>query len=143
MRLCVCYLLCMAATPLFAQDAALKGAQEWEDETIFQVNKEPGHVTYMPYPDTKSLMQDAYFHKPWREPESACYQSLNGSWKFHWVKQPSERPAGFYRTDYDVSSWKEIPVPSTLEMQGYGTPIYTNVVYPFQNKPPFILPQEG
>jgi beta-galactosidase len=134
-KLCACYLLCMVSIPLFAH--------EWEDETVFQINKESGHVTYIPYPDTKSLMQDAYFNKPWIAPASACYQSLNGNWKFHWVKQPSERPADFYKTDYDVSSWKEIPVPSTLEMQGYGTPIYTNSQYPFLNKPPLILPQKG
>jgi beta-galactosidase len=134
-NLCVCYLLCAASIPLFAH--------EWEDETIFQINKESGHVTYIPYPDSKSLMQDAYFHKPWTAPASACYKSLNGNWKFHWVKQPSERPADFYKTDYDVSSWKEIPVPSTLEMLGYGTPIYTNITYPYRNEPPLILSQKG
>ena len=38
----------------------------------------------------------------------------------------------FYKPDYDVSSWKEIPVPSNWEMQGYGMPIYTNITYPFK-----------
>ncbi|GHT75345.1 hypothetical protein FACS189456_7150 [Bacteroidia bacterium] len=116
---------------------------EWENETIFAVNKEKGHVTYHPFPSTASLKADASFDKPWEYPASELYLSLNGNWKFHWVKQPSARPADFYKTNYDVSAWKEIPVPSNWEMQGYGTPIYTNIAYPFKNEPPFILPQKG
>lgn len=30
-----------------------------------------------------------------------------------------------------------------MEMQGYGTPIYTNVTYPFKNYPAMIVPQKG
>ncbi|GHT61669.1 beta-galactosidase [Bacteroidia bacterium] len=116
---------------------------EWENETIFAVNKEKGHVTYHPFPSTASLKADKSFDKPWEYPASELYLSLNGNWKFNWVKQPSECPADFYKTNYDVSAWKEIPVPSNWEMQGYGTPIYTNIAYPFKNEPPFILPQKG
>ena len=68
---------------------------------------------------------------------------LNGNWKFNWVKQPEDRPKDFYKTSYDVSAWGEIPVPSNWEMQGYGTPIYTNITYPFRNNPPFIQGQRG
>lgn len=116
---------------------------EWENETIFAINKEPGHVTYIPFPTVESLKSDKSFDKPWETPESALYQSLNGNWKFHWAKQPSERPVNFYKPAYDVSSWKEIQVPSNWEMHGYGTPIYTNIAYPFKNDPPFIQPQKG
>jgi len=116
---------------------------EWENETIFAINKEPGHVTYIPFPSIESLKKDNTFNKPWEEPSSTLYQSLNGNWKFHWVKQPSERPKDFYKTNYDISSWKEMPVPSNWEMHGYGTPIYTNITYPHKNNPPFIEPQRG
>lgn len=121
----------------------LRGENEWENEAIFAVNKEDGRCTYVPFPSVESLMSDRYFDKPWLTPSSSYYQSLNGQWKFHWVKMPSERPVDFYKTDYDVSSWKEIPVPSNWEMHGYGTPIYTNVTYPFKNRPALILPQKG
>jgi beta-galactosidase len=116
---------------------------DWENETIFAINKEPAHVTTIPYPSVESLTNDPFFQTPWLTPKSSLYQSLNGNWKFNWVKQPSERPAGFYKPGYDVSSWKEIPVPSNWEMYGYGTPIYTNITYPFKNRPPFIEPQKG
>ena len=121
----------------------VRGKTEWENELIFAVNKEPGHNTYIPFPSTESLKADKYFDKPWEMPSSVYYQSLNGNWKFNWVKKPSERPVDFYKINYDVSSWKEIPVPSNWEMLGYGTPIYTNVNYPFKNSPPLILPQKG
>jgi len=116
---------------------------EWEDEKCFAVNKLQGHVTYFPFATTEELKNDSTFIKPWLEPKSDRFLSLNGSWKFNWVKQPSERPVDFYKTDYDVSSWKEIPVPSNWEMLGYGTPIYTNVNYPHANFPPLILPRGG
>lgn len=116
---------------------------DWENETIFAINKEPGHVTYYTFPSIESLKADKTFDKPWEEPASSLHQSLNGNWKFHWVKKPDERPVNFYKMNYDISSWKEIPVPSNWEMHGYGTPIYTNITYPFKNNPPFIQPQKG
>lgn len=116
---------------------------EWENELIFAVNKEAGHATYTVFPNVNALQADASFRQPWVLPKSACYQSLNGNWKFNWVKQPSERPVNFYKPTYDVSGWKEIPVPSNWEMHGYGTPIYTNITYPHKNNPPLIQSQKG
>ncbi|MDR2954190.1 MAG: DUF4981 domain-containing protein [Prevotella sp.] len=124
-------------------DYTVRGKDEWENETIFNINKEPGHATYIPFPSVESLKADKSFDKPWEEPSSSLYMSLNGNWKFHWVKQPSERPTSFQNPGYDVSSWKEIPVPSNWEMHGYGTPIYTNITYPHKNNPPLIQPQKG
>ena len=62
--------------------------------------------------------------------------SLDGQWQFHWSRNPEERPADFYREDYDVSNWNKITVPGNWQTQGYGTPIYTNIEYPFvRNRP--------
>jgi len=124
-------------------DYTVRGKDEWENETIFNINKEPGHATYIPFPSVESLKADKSFDKPWEEPSSSLYMSLNGNWKFHWVKQPSERPTNFQNPNYNVSSWKEIPVPSNWEMHGYGTPIYTNIRYPHKNNPPLIQSQKG
>lgn len=120
-----------------------RSKNDWENETIFAINKEAGHASYVPYPSIESLKADQNFDKPWLENSSPLYQTLNGKWKFNWVKQPSERPLHFYESDFNDSNWKEITVPSCWEMQGYGTPIYTNITYPFKNNPPFIEPQEG
>ncbi len=120
-----------------------RGDTEWENESIFGVNKEAAHVPYIPFPSIESLKKDPTFLQPWARPSSSMYQLLNGNWKFRWVKQPSERPLHFYEPGFDVSAWKEIPVPSNWEMHGYGTPIYTNITYPFRNNPPFIQSEKG
>lgn len=121
-----------------------RGKEDWENETIFAINKLPGHVTMVPYPSASALKADSrYMLKPWTDPESEDWMSLDGKWKFNWVKQPSERPVDFYKTSYDVSGWDDIDVPSNWEMKGYGTPIYTNVTYPFNPSPSKILPLPG
>lgn len=130
---------------IIATDKMISGFEktDWQDETVFGKNKLPGHTTYIPYATTEELKADEYFSYPWLQPKSSCYLSLNGMWKFNWVKQPSERPVNFYQEDFDTSSWDEIPVPISWEMKGYGTPIYTNINYPYANFPPYILPIKG
>ena len=113
---------------------------DWENQHIFGRNKEKGRTTFVPFADAEEMVADPTYRTPWERTHSSRYMLLNGNWKFHWSKQPSERPAGFYKTSYDVSGWEEIPVPSCWEMLGYGTPIYTNQTYPFRNNPPFIEP---
>ncbi|UIR55278.1 DUF4981 domain-containing protein [Sphingobacterium sp. SRCM116780] len=120
-----------------------KSDLEWENEQVFGVNKEEGHATFFPFPNSGLLKQDPYFQYPWVFPNSPNVKSLNGLWKFNWVNEPSLRPVNFYEENYSTATWKEIQVPSNWEMEGYGTPIYTNITYPFRNEPPFILPQKG
>lgn len=116
---------------------------DWENQHIFAVNKEDGHATFIPFADMDEMKADPAYRRPWERTRSSRYLLLNGNWKFHWVKQPEDRPKDFYKTNYDVSAWAEIPVPSNWEMHGYGTPIYTNITYPFRNNPPFIQGQRG
>ncbi|MFX1567857.1 MAG: glycoside hydrolase family 2 TIM barrel-domain containing protein [Promethearchaeota archaeon] len=87
-------------------------------------NKELSHNTLIPYQDIISALTC-------KIESSKYYKSLNGNWKFKWVKKPSERPADFYKIEYDISKWREIPVPSNWQMYGYGIPIYTDVKYPY------------
>ncbi|MEW6201750.1 MAG: sugar-binding domain-containing protein, partial [bacterium] len=105
---------------------------DWENPRVIGRNKEPAHATLTPYPDMKSALNAD-------STPSHYIMSLNGNWKFNWVKTPSERPVEFYKTEYDVSGWKEIPVPSNWEMHGYGTPIYINVTYPFKMDAPRVM----
>ncbi len=122
---------------------AQKSKNDWENEAIFGINKEPGRATMLLYASEKEMKGDAAYQQPWLWPNSSLRVMLNGQWQFHWVPKPEDRPIDFYKTSYDASSWKTIPVPSCMEMQGYGTPIYTNVTYPFKNLPPFIKGQDG
>ena len=119
-------------------------APYWEDETIFAENKEPAVATYMPYESEQAMLADkAYYKTPWTTPVNNRYLSLNGTWRFHFVSDPSQRPMDFWKEGYDVSAWDTIPVPSNWEMQGYDRPIYANVEYPHSNTPPYIKARPG
>ena len=117
----------------------------WEDETFFGENKEDGHATYMPYASVEKMKADERYNLPWIEPENAEYLSLNGTWSLNWVETVAERPGKdtFWGDDVDVSSWDKITVPSCLEMNGYGDPLYINVEYAFNNNPPVIEMKDG
>jgi beta-galactosidase len=111
--------------------AAPAAPPDWENEHVFQRNRQPAHATLMPFPDIESARigdRDA----------SPFYLSLNGDWRFHWVPKPEDRPVDFYKPDFDISSWKTIPVPANWQMHGYGVPIYTSSEYPFKVDPPRV-----
>ena len=117
----------------------------WEDETFFGENKEDGHATYMPYSSVDKMKDDERYELPWIEPQNAEYLSLNGTWNLNWVESVAQRPGKdtFWGDDVDVSSWDKINVPSCLEMNGYGDPLYINVEYAFNNNPPMIEMKSG
>ncbi|MHA1377355.1 MAG: glycoside hydrolase family 2 TIM barrel-domain containing protein [Candidatus Helarchaeota archaeon] len=97
---------------------------DWENIEVIGINKVPAHVTLIPYADVESSLGGIREASPY-------YKSLNGKWKFKWVKKPSLRPKSFYKLDFNVCEWDEIPVPSNWQLEGYGIPIYTNVKYPY------------
>lgn len=96
---------------------------EWQDPSVFQVNKEPVRSHFYAYQSENEI--DLY--TPWN---AENYQSLNGTWKFHWAKNPDSRPASFFENDYDVSQWDDFIVPANWQMneanQNYGVANYFN-----------------
>jgi beta-galactosidase len=106
--------------------------QEIENPELLGINKEPYHATLMPY----ASLQEALAAK--RHASSLC-RSLNGMWKFNWVPTPEKRPVDFYKPDFDVSGWREIPVPSNWEVYGYGTPFYRNLGYTIKKDFPKVM----
>ena len=131
--------ICGSVTMASAQQTGQhSGRYYWENEKVFEENKEPGHASYIPYASTKRMKADEHFEHPWVMPENAEYISLNGVWKFNWVGVPEQRPTDFFEEDFDVSGWNDINVPANWEMEGFGVPLYVNVDYPFKDNPPFI-----
>jgi beta-galactosidase/beta-glucuronidase len=104
---------------------------DWENPAIFGRNKEPAHVTLLPYPDEASALIGDRQASPY-------LQLLNGRWKFAYAPNPTSAPEGFYQPDYDDSAWDLIAVPGNWQLQGYDKPIYTNIVYPFPADPPKV-----
>lgn len=116
----------------------------WEDESVFAINKLPGHATFYPYANEAEMLADTeMLATPWLTPKSTRFMSLNGDWKFNLVSEPSQRPTDFMKPGFDSSKWDNIPVPSNWEMYGYDKPIYCNVEYPHSNTPPLIQARPG
>ena len=95
-----------------------------EDPSMVEENKLPARSTFY----TADNPAAASVEGPDTE---GRYRSLDGVWKFHWSPTPEKRPLGFEDPAYDVSDWDVIPVPANWELEGFGTPIYTNHPYPF------------
>lgn len=110
------------------------GAEEWNNLLITDVNRELRHSQLMSFDNIENLRTKPIEDSPY-------YYSLNGKWKFHHVDKPADRPTGFEKNDYDVSSWAEITVPGDWQRQGYDYPIYVNQTYPFTKNPPYA-PQD-
>ena len=144
-KLAVGLLLCCFTMQSHAKTEPLKGfyyasvqtpeGNEWESPGNLALNKEQPHAYFFSFQDKVSARKVL--------PENSAYwQSLNGDWKFNWVPNPEERPEDFYKTEFDVSGWDNIPVPSSWNIYGiqkdgtqkYGTPIYVNQPVIFQHK---------
>lgn len=130
MRKLLLFISIVLLTSTYAQNAPIP--KELDDPTCLGINKEPYHATLMPYANLQEAL------KANRHASSLCL-SLNGTWKFNWVPTPEQRPENFYKESYDVSGWKEIPVPANWEVHGYGTPFYRNAGYTIKRDFPHVM----
>ncbi|MFV0606000.1 MAG: glycoside hydrolase family 2 TIM barrel-domain containing protein [Niabella sp.] len=143
-----CYILIfffLVSSPMLLAQEILEGfaygkqahptGEEWQSPQALSLNKEQPHAYFFSFQDVTSARKLL--------PENSAYwQSLNGTWKFHFAKNPDERPKDFYRTDYNLSNWDNVPVPLSWNIYGvqkdgslkYGVPIYVNQPVIFQHK---------
>ncbi len=128
------------AIGLAAESATTK--PEWQDETRLHEGTEPPFATMSVFPDERTALAGRSGLGGDRG-GSPFAQSLNGDWKFRWVPKPAARIADFWKTDFDDRAWKTIPVPSNVELQGYGVPIYTNITYPWKIANPPLIPDDS
>ena len=113
----------MILAALMLSVSAQSQSHDWENPAVLGINKLPYHAT---------------LQLPSKQKKHKEIKSLDGEWMFHWSPNPEERPVLFYQDDYDVGGWDKINVPGNWQMQGYGTPIYTNISYPFQRNRPSV-----
>lgn len=116
---------CASATPAPETTNSKIARPHWNNIDVIRENTEQPRAHFVPCPD-RNCQQN-----PFR-------RSLNGNWKFAYSDSPSARPADFYRPDFDVSQWADLPVPSNWERHGFGYPIYINVPYPFEIDEPNV-----
>ncbi len=101
-----------------------KEPRDWENQSVFNINREEPNASLISYDDEKSALEAIKANSP-------NYKTLDGVWKFFWVKTPEQRPFWFFKDDYDTRDWKDTQVPSNWQMMGYDVPVYTNIPYPF------------
>lgn len=103
------------------------------DLRVVGVGKQAPRSSFMTYSTPAQALTGNYADSPW-------YESLNGKWKFHFVTDDTQLPADV--ASADASGWSEITVPGNWEVQGFGTPVYTNTTFDFMpsNPQPPTLP---
>ncbi|HNW74580.1 MAG TPA: glycoside hydrolase family 2 TIM barrel-domain containing protein [Bacteroidales bacterium] len=118
--------LCVSLFLLIVIPALSQSMNDWENPQLTGINNQPPHAAFLPFSSESDALKNSWSTSPW-------LISLNGTWKFHWSENPDARLKQFYEDAFDVSGWKDIQVPSTLEIQGYGYPVYTNSGYEFSH----------
>ena len=114
--------------------------QEWKDPKVNAVNRAPMHTNYFAYESDNAAQKGI-------KENSANFMTLNGTWKFNWVKDADSRPTDFWKIGFNDKGWNNIPVPGVWELHGYGDPIYVNIGYAwrnqFKNNPPYVPNEEN
>ena len=123
-------------TVLLASVSAF-GAVEpaWKNASVNQVNREARRAAFFAFESAdKAKVND--------KTQSKRYLSMEGKWKFNFVKDHNLAPKDFFALNYDDSKWVDFPVPGLFEIEGYGDKIYKNVGYSwgttFNSNPPYI-----
>ena len=115
--------------------ALAQSESRWQNVNINQQNREPRRANFFAF---ENLEKAQSFDKK----KSANYLSMEGMWKFNFVKDHNKRPANFFALKYDDSQWKDFPVPGLFELNGYGDATYKNIGYAwatqFDPNPPYI-----
>ena len=121
---------CLVVSSAYAQKTPV-----WQDPTVNQVNREARHAQFFAFEDETLARQGD-------KTKSGRYLSMEGMWKFNFVKNHQDAPKDFFGLKYDDSKWVDFPVPGLFELNGYGDKIYKNVGYAwcttFKNDPPHI-----
>ena len=126
--------LCLVMLSI-SSGAQAQSESRWQNVNINQQNREPRRANFFAF---ENLEKAQSFDKK----KSANYLSMEGMWKFNFVKDHNKRPANFFALKYDDSQWKDFPVPGLFELNGYGDATYKNIGYAwatqFDPNPPYI-----
>ena len=110
-------------------------APEWRNPKVNQQNREPRHANFFAF-------ENEELAKAGQKAASSRYLSMEGMWRFQFVKNHQDAPKGFWALNYDDSQWEDFPVPGLFELNGHGDRIYKNVGYAwcttFESDPPYI-----
>jgi len=120
----------MLLLPVYSQQPV------WLDPNVNSENEKPDVADYFAYENADKAVKG-------EKSQSSRFMSIEGKWKFNFVKNAYDKPVGFEAVGFDDSKWVDFPVPGLFEMNGYGDRIYTNVSYPWNNEYPINPPYVG
>lgn len=103
---------------------------DWNSLAVIHRNTLPPRSSFFLYPTPEDAES--------RDISRSKTQLLSGRWRFNWSKSPFDEPIDFHTSDYDALRWDTIEVPCMWQLQGYGTPQYVNLTYPFPVNPPHV-----
>ena len=113
-----------------------------KQESLPEVAEQTFHYNHEIFEENKLAPRASFFNFEnldiSEKENSKRFLSLNGDWKFNWVKDPKQRPTTFQHKNYDDTDWTTIPVPANWEVEGFGHPIYLDERYPFTTKWPNV-----
>lgn len=126
----------IATLPVFSQTF-----REWQDPAVNAVDRAPMRS------EAFAFRQGEKGSGVLDRKNSSNYLSLNGTWKFNWVNDASDRPTDFWKKDFNDRNWGTMQVPAMWELNGYGDPIYVNNHYAWRNhfktNPPEVPTEEN
>lgn len=96
-------LICLG-TIQAASGATDNNQPEWQSQYAIGQNKLEPHAYVWPFENEKAIIEGDHESSPW-------YRSLNGKWKFHWTKNPDNRPKDFYKPSFYTGGWADINMP--------------------------------
>jgi beta-galactosidase len=121
--------LFLLGTSLFAQK------NEWSDPGVNEINRLPMHSNFFAYESENLALKGV-------KEDSKNFMTLNGLWKFYWVKNSDMRSTDFSAVNYNDQGWADMPVPGMWELNGFGDPVYVSAGYAwsnqFRNNPPEV-----
>ncbi|MBQ3629821.1 MAG: DUF4981 domain-containing protein [Prevotella sp.] len=127
--------LFLSLTAVIAMTATADVKPYWLDPNVNQVNREARRAAFFAYESADKAMAGD-------KAKSDRYLSMEGAWRFNFVKDHNLAPQSFFALTFDDSGWGTFPVPGLFEIEGYGDKIYKNMGYAwsttFENNPPYI-----
>jgi beta-galactosidase len=117
-------------------------APDWENPQRLGIDRLLPHASMVVCPDVQTAAMIQVADNAHRV-KSPWYRSLNGPWKYCYASTPAQRVAGFFAVGFDDARWPTIPVPSNVEFEGYGVPIYVNIKYPWGTADPPRIPADN
>ena len=114
---------------------AVEKTPVWRDPAVNQVNREARRADFFAFENVDKA-------KAGDKTKSNRYLSMEGKWRFNFVKDHNLAPQDFFLLKFDDSQWVDFPVPGLFEIEGYGDKTYKNAGYAwcttFDNNPPYI-----